>query len=77
MCSVLELAGSNLYREHSSILAPMKGFECDRLSARYSFSDARDRCFVQAGIEIARKHSDHLFATVTQAFTRLPVHVEE
>ena len=44
---------------------------------RYSLSDPRDRCLVQADIEVARMHSDHLLAAVTQALTRLPVDVDK
>ena len=76
MCSLLELASTNLDREHGSILAPMKSLEGYRFPGRYSLSDPRDRCLVQAGIEVARMHSDHLLAAVTQALTRLPVDVE-
>src|SRR5271166_643237 len=76
MCALLELASANLYREHGSILTPMKSLEGYRFPDRYSLSDPRDRCLVQAGIEVARIHSDHLLAAVTQALTRLPINVE-
>ncbi len=76
MCALLELASANLDREHGSILTPMKGLEGYRFPGRYSLSDPRDRCLVQADIEVARMHSDHLLAAVTQALTRLPVDVE-
>ena len=76
MCSVLELASANLDREHSSILAPMETLERYRFAGIHSLSDPRDRCLVQAGIEVTRMHSDYLLAVVTQALTRLPVDVE-
>src|ERR1700730_741715 len=76
MCSLLELASPNLAREHGSILAPMKTLEAYRFPGLYSLSDPRDRCLVQPGIEVARMHSDHLLAGITQALTRLPVDVE-
>src|ERR1700732_2952440 len=76
MSSLLELASANLDREHRPILAPMKSPEGYRVPGRYSLSDPRDRCLVQAGIEVVRMHSDHLFAAVTQALTRLLVDVE-
>src|SRR6516162_5047902 len=77
MCSLLELASANLDREHGSILAPMKTLERYRFPGIYSLSDPRDRCLVEAGIEVARMHSDHLLAAVTQVLTRLPVDVED
>src|SRR5512132_1592520 len=77
MCSVLELASANLDREHGSILAPMNSLEGYRFAGLYSLSDPRDRCLVQAGIEVAWMHSDHLLAGVTQALTRLPVDVDQ
>src|SRR3984893_3873669 len=76
MSSLLELASPNLDREHRPILAPMKSPEGYRVPGRYSLSDPRDRCLAQAGIEVVRMHSDHLFAAVTQALTRLLVDVE-
>src|SRR5271166_5593075 len=76
MCALLELASANLDREHGSILTPMKSLEGYRFPGRYSLSDPRDRCLVQAGVEVARMHSDHLLAAVTQALTRSPVDVE-
>ena len=77
MCSLLELASANLDRKYGSILAPMKGFEGHRFPGLYPLSDPRDRCLVQAGIEVTRMHSDHLLAAITQALTRLPVDVEK
>src|SRR5271166_2952507 len=54
----------------------MKSLEGYRFPDRYSLSDPRDRCLVQAGIEVARMHSDHLLAAVTQARAGLPVDIE-
>ena len=76
MRSLLELTSANLDREHGPILAPMKTLEGYRFPGLYSLFDPRDRCLVQAGIEVARMHSDHLVAAVTQALTRLPVDVD-
>src|SRR4029077_11740508 len=75
--SLLELASANLEREHGSILAPMKTLEGYRFADLYSLCDPRDRDLVQAYIEVARMHSDHLLAAVTQALTRLPVDVQK
>src|SRR6476620_2169409 len=76
MCALLELASANLDREHGFILTPMKSLEGYRFPGRYSLSDPRDRCLVQADIEVARMHSDHLLAGITQALTRSPVDVK-
>src|SRR5437868_4196578 len=64
MRSLLKLASTNLDREHAPVLAPMKSLEGYRFAGVYSLSDPRDRCCVQAGIEVARMHSDHLLAGV-------------
>src|SRR6516162_11050348 len=76
MCSLLELASANLDREHASILAPVKSLKGYRFPARHPLSDPRDRCCVQASVEVARMHSDHLLAAIAQAVTRLPVDVD-
>src|ERR1700746_3601429 len=76
MCSLLELASANLDWEHDSTLAPVKTFEGYRFPSLFSLSDPRDRCVVQAGVEVAWMHSNHLLAAITQALTRLPIDVE-
>src|SRR5271166_5756303 len=76
MCSVLELASADLHRKYRSILATMLSLEGDRFPARYSLTDPRKRCLVQSRIEVARTHSDHLLAAVTQALARLLINVE-
>jgi hypothetical protein len=77
MCSVLELTSADLDWKYRSVLAPMLSFEGDRFPARYLLSDPRNRCLIQAGIEVARMHSDHLLGAVTQALTRLTVYVDK
>src|SRR4029453_12883430 len=77
MCSVLELASADLDWKYRSVLAPMLSLEGDGFPARYLLSDPRNRCLIQAGVEVARMHSDHLLAAVTQALTRLTVHVDK
>src|SRR3974390_1007602 len=54
----------------------MKSLKGNLFPARHALSDSRDRCRVQAGIEVARMHSDHLLAAIAEALTRLPVDVE-
>src|SRR5690349_4430453 len=76
MSSMLEPASADLDREHRSVLAPVKSLEGYRFPGVYSLSNPRDRCLVQAGIEVARMHSDHLLAAVTQALTRMLVDIE-
>ena len=73
--SLLELASPNL-TGNAFILAAMKILEGYRFSAAYSLSDPCDRCRVQAGIEVARMHADHLLPAVTQALASLPIDVE-
>src|SRR5512132_2016646 len=77
MCSVLELTSADLDWKYRSVLAPMLSFEGDRFPARYLLSDPRNRCLVQGRIEVARMHTDHLLAAVTQALTRLPIDIDK
>ena len=73
---MLKLPGANLDRQNGPILATVKAFERHGFCCSNSLPDPRDRCLVQAGIEVARMHSDHPLAAVTQALTRLPVDIE-
>ena len=77
LSSLLKLADANLDREDGSIFAPVQTLERHGFPGSDSLCQPRDRCLVQGGIEVARMHSDHLLAAVTQALTRLPVDVEK
>src|SRR5215471_7150056 len=55
----------------------MKSLEAHRFPGLYSFSDTRDRCLIQASIKVARTHSNHLLAAVTQALTHLLVDIDK
>src|SRR6516162_5247606 len=76
MCSVLEFTGANFDGKHASVLAPVKRLEGHSFTSGYPLPDPRDGSRVQADIEVARTHSYHLLAAVTQALARLTVDVE-
>src|SRR5215469_11606244 len=73
---MLELASANFDRKHGSALAAMKSLEGYRFAGVYSLSYPRNRCLVQAGIEVARMHSGHFLPAITQALARLLIDVD-
>src|SRR6516164_2340133 len=73
---MLELASANFDRKHGSTLAAMKSLERYCFAGVYSLSYPRNRCLVQAGIEVARMHPGHFLPAITQALARLVIDID-
>ena len=75
--SASKLTTTNLDRKNRSIFAPPTRLESHGVTRFNLLDDTAQPCLVETGIEVRRFHPYQLLTCVAEAFTRLPVHVDD